>query len=528
MRKYILSIYTVAALCIGSVAVTSCSEPDDINDLVLSRVLSPTGITARLSQDVNIIVNWNEMSGATSYEVEVYADNNDYDQRTPDATYITTLPQITLTSLIGETNYYIRVRALDDEDSSRASKWVEIMRTTNPEQQMNEPKTADIQSTTVALSWKAGIEASTIVCTPTAAGSTAPTVTYTLTSTDLSSGTATVSGLAPETTYKATLKLGQKTRGYATFTTYLDLSDATELSPNDDWVTTIQNAAAGSKFALKAGNYSLPAAKLQINSNIVLAAQSPAAIPTINTCIHVNGGASLGLYMLTLDGTGTDGSQAIEYKTAGTFGDLIINGCEMKNYTKGLIYINVAAIPNTIQIENCIIHDIQCNGGDFIDSRKGGWNNLLISKSTFYNCASSRDIIRADDASASVTATVATSINQCTFYNVGNGDAAFRFFYVRFKNNSNTFTNNVVVNFNNKRGFANSTSTGKPTYSNNYYYNCKNLTILAEGNTDTTVTHFDAEGKVLDKNPFANPDNGDFTITDELFQSYGFGDPRWR
>mgnify|MGYP000078259303 CR=1 FL=1 len=56
MKKYILSICTLAAVCLGSVAVTSCSEPDDINDLVLNRVLSPTGITARISQEVNIIV----------------------------------------------------------------------------------------------------------------------------------------------------------------------------------------------------------------------------------------------------------------------------------------------------------------------------------------------------------------------------------------------------------------------------------------------------------------------------------------
>jgi len=33
---------------------------------------------------------------------------------------------------------------------------------------------------------------------------------------------------------------------------------------------------------------------------------------------------------------------------------------------------------------------------------------------------------------------------------------------------------------------------------------------------------FDTEGNVLENNPFANPDKADFTITDELYQSYGF------
>lgn len=120
-----------------------------------------------------------------------------------------------------------------------------------------------------------------------------------------------------------------------------------------------------------------------------------------------------------------------------------------------------------------------------------------------------------------------TSIDKCTFYNVGNGNANYRFFYLRFPGNTNTFTNNVVANFDNTRGFANSTSVGVPSYSNNYYYNCKNLTSQAEGNTQTNLTCFDTEGNILDKNPFADPDNADFTITDELFQSYGFGDPRW-
>ena len=476
MKKYILSICTLAAICIGCVTVTSCSDPDDLNDLVLDRILSPTNITARISQDVNIIVSWDEMKGASSYEIEAYADTPDYGQRTPDVSDATTLTQTTLTNLIGETAYYIRVRAIDEDNSSRTSKWIEIMRTTNPEQNMNKVKAGDIQSTAVTVTWTPGIQADAIVCTPSAANSSAKTVTYTLTATDISSGSATVTGLEPETSYRATLKLGEKTRGYSTFTTNLDLRDAIQLTPTDDWVTAIQDAAAGSKFALAAGEYTLTSAKLQINNNVTIAAQNSGNLPVINTCIHINNGSSLYLYQVVMDGTGTDGSQAIEYKTAGGFGDLIISGSEIRNYVKGLIYINVAAV---------------------------------------------------DDASSKVSASMITSIDKCTFYNVGNGNANYRFFYLRFPGNTNTFTNNVVANFDNTRGFANSTSVGVPSYSNNYYYNCKNLTSQAEGNTQTNLTCFDTEGNILDKNPFADPDNADFTITDELFQSYGFGDPRW-
>lgn len=527
MKKYIVSICALAAVCIGSFTVTSCSDPDDVNDLVLDRILSPTGITARVSQDVNIIVSWDAMKGASSYDVEAYADSPDYDQRTPDVIQTTTLTESTLTNLIGETDYYIRVRANDENDATRTSKWIEIMRTTNPEQNMNRIKAGDIQSTSVIVTWTPGIQADAIVCTPTAANSPAQTVTYTLTATDLSSGTATITGLEPETSYRATLRLGEKTRGYSTFTTNLDLRGAIELTPTDDWVGAIEGAAAGTKFALAPGQYTLTSAKLQINSSVILAAQNSGNLPVINTCFHLNNGSALSLYQVILDGTGTDGSQTIEYKTDGGFGDLVIDGSEIRNYTKGLIYINVAAVPNTIKISNSLIHDIECSGGDFIDSRKGGWNNLNISSTTIYNSAAKRDILRADDASSAVSASMITTIDRCTFYNVGSGNANYRFFYLRFKGNTNTFTNNVVANFNNTRGFANSTAVGTPTYSNNYYYACKNLISQAEGNSQSGLTCFDTEGKVLENNPFANPDNGDFTITDELYQSYGFGDPRW-
>ena len=516
----------VLGLCLTSTTFTSCSDPEDTQDLVLARVLSPTGITARISNNTDIVVNWNATDGASSYEIEAYADNNDYENSTPAVTATTTSTTYTLTNLIGETDYYVRVRAIDGENEARNSKWVEIMRTTNPEQNMNKVKSADIQGKAVKVTWTPGLQVDKVVCTPSTAGSTAPTVSHELTTDEIAAGSAIVTGLTPETSYKVTLKLGEKTRGFASFTTNIDFSDAIVVSPTDDWVSTIQNAAAGTKIALAPGTYSLTNAKLQIKSNVKIGAQNSGDLPVLNTCIHVNNEASLMLYQVVLDGTGTDGSQAIEYKTSGSFGDLTIKGCEVRNYTKGFIYINTAAVVNEIDIDNTLVHDIECSGGDLIDSRKGGWNNLNITNSTFYNSAAKRDILRADDASSSVNANMETLIDKCTFYNVGNGNANYRFFYIRFKGNSNTFTNNIVANFNNKRGFANSSSVAAPTYSNNYYFNCKNLTELAEGNTET-CTHFDTTGTVLSANPFKDADNGDFTIVDEELQSKMFGDPRW-
>ena len=55
MKKHIFPICTLAtALCLSGAGLTSCSEPDDVQDMVLARVLSPTNVSARVSENVNL------------------------------------------------------------------------------------------------------------------------------------------------------------------------------------------------------------------------------------------------------------------------------------------------------------------------------------------------------------------------------------------------------------------------------------------------------------------------------------------
>ena len=527
MKKYMNYVVAATIALTSGLAMTSCSDPEDIQNLVLDRVLSPTNISARVSENLNIVVTWDEMTGATSYELEGYADSPDYDNRTPDITATTEEATYTFTNLIGETTYYIRVRALDSENTSRNSKWVTVDRTTGAEQNMNKTRSSDISSKSVTLSWTPGLLADAIIIEPTSAASTAQSVTYTLTSTDIENGTATISGLEPETSYKALLKYGDKTRGYATFKTNIDFGDAVVLTPEDDWVAAIQDASAGSKFALAPGNYTLTDAKLKINNSVIIGAQSSADLPVLNTCIQVYGGASLMLYQVVLDGTGTDGSQAVDFKEEGSFGDLTIDGCEVMNYTKGFYYINVAAAISAINIKNCLIHDIVCDGGDLFDCRKGYIAELNFTNNTVYNSALKRDVFRMDDASSALGGAPVYNVDHNTFYNVGSGSANYRIFYIRYANNTITFTNNIVSGFNNKRGFANTSATdANPKLANNYYYETLNLLEKAEGNSEAIIW-FDTEGTNLEETPFTDAENGDFTLNTELLQSYETGDPRW-
>ena len=83
-----------------------------------------------------------------------------------------------------------------------------------------------------------------------------------------------------------------------------------------------------------------------------------------------------------------------------------------------------------------------------------------------------------------------------------------------------------MTDFNNKRGFANQSSTdAEPTLDNNVYFNTQNLISLADGNTEK-VTWFDEKGTVLDPQ-FKDAANGDFTIGNDNVKDMKVGDPRW-
>lgn len=529
MKRYINSIGALAvALCIGGAAFTSCSDPEDVQDLVLARVLSPIGVKSYVTNNTDIVVYWDLGKDASSYEVQAYADSPDYDQREPDKTVTTTGEQVTLTSLIGETDYYIRVRALDDNNSERNSKWVEIKQATNPEQNMNKVKAGDIQSTSVTVTWTPGIEVENAICTP--QDGSEDVVTSAITADEKAAGKKTITGLKPETKYDVRIKLGKKTRGYATITTNLDFTGATVLSPSDDWATAIQNAPAGSKIALAPGKYEMPDAALKISNNVIIGAQDSGNQPILNTRIQLSNAAALTLYQVILDGENTPSSQAITYNESGDYGDLTVKGCEIRNYAKGLIFGSdkIVVTVKSINIDNSIIHDIVCSGGDFIDFRVGGWKSLDLTNSTIYDSAADRDILRANDKNAVLPSlTSSTTVDRCTFYNVGtSASASKRIFYVTTASNSSKFTNNIVVNYKLKNGFANDKATGDVSFSNNFYLNCLNLTSLADGNTNTPKV-FDTTGTVLTESPFKDAGNYDFTITDDRLKSYQFGDPRW-
>ena len=189
----------------------------------------------------------------------------------------------------------------------------------------------------------------------------------------------------------------------------------------------------------------------------------------------------------------------------------------------------MTATIESITLNNCIVGNIECEGGDFFDLRKSYAKTVTFSNSTFYNIAQKRDFIRYDDSSESFTdAAPIITVDHCTINNCLNETDGKRLLYVRFVGNSIKWTNNLVTNT--KAVYTNQSKTSTPAYENNYYFGCSNANIFAASNPDAdpkTYWSGDVNGKNGDDPQYADAANGIFTIGNSNVSKLKVGDPRW-
>lgn len=500
------------------VILTGCSDPDDeVTGINYDRLFTPTSLKINVINRTQVRMEWNKVPNAESYTIEIF-DNPDLNfEGTPVKTItgVTENPYIVL-GLDGETDYSLRIQAVSGTIAS--SKWATGTATTAAEQILESVDEAeDITATSITLHWPAGEVATQIVLTP-------GDITHTVTAGEIAAGEATVTGLTPNTKYKATLMNGTKVRGQVEFTTPVDLGNAIAIYPEDDFAAKLEEADDNSVFAVFPGEYKI--GKLSITKNVSI---KPALLgkdntPVLYTLISLEAGVSFELQGVILDGTeaideGKNADQAIQFNKADvSYGDITIAGCEIRNYLKGLLYFNQKGMAESITINNCIIYDIECNGGDFFDCRKGTGKQINFTNNTVYNSALARDFFRIDNDNSSAFADAPKLlVDRNTFNSVSNGNNR-RMLYIRWAGNEITFTNNILANT--AGYYTNQAATNIVTMSGNNYHSAPNFTASTQSgakNDTGTYTTYDPQ--------FANPASGDFTVgnTNNVF----VGDPRW-
>lgn len=516
MEKKQISYLSLFVFLTAALFNISCTDDraEELTSVDYDRLFSPIGIEAFVINRTDARLNWTVNRDAESYTLELFAE----DSLTFAGTPVRQIDGITgdqlpfyIRDLDGATQYSARIKSVASGESD--SKWSGIYFRTETENIFLPFLDGDIEATKVTLRWIPGRVLTSITLEPGG-------ITHTVTAGEIAAGAATIEGLTGETSYTATLHNGTKTRGTVEFITLVDIGNAIPVHPEDDFIAMLAVASDGDAFALFPGTYGA-ASKFVVNKSIEIKGVYPYNKPILNGYISLEDGAGLLLKDVTLDGTGLiDGNQSVVFNTAAeTYDALTVEGCEIRNYVKGLYYLNVASVVESITYNNCLISYIECNGGDFMDSRAGAIKIITLSNTTVYHSVLARDLIRYDDKSSSFPGiTSKIFVNHNTLYGVANSGK--RLLYVRFKGTEISFTNNIVAET--TAIFSNQTSTTVPLFGNNNYFNAPGL--FTGGSTSSLI--FDDSASKEDPG-FANPASGNFTVTNELLKAKGTGDPRW-
>lgn len=528
------SIIYSCMIGLGMLSVASCSDPmDEITEIIYDREFSPIGLEVNNVKETSALLKWKSSASVSDYSVEVYADDSLTFASSPSLKKDITDSELQLVGLTYDTRYSVKVIANDKSNSSRNSKASTLFFRTSAQQIFNVIEEDNIADRSVVVSWAEGETDVTELRAFDQSG--ALVTTHVITDAEKKSSTAKVEGLNPETRY--TLKLYYivkgvlKERGSKAFTTIADLDGATLVRPSDDLADFISNAKDGDVFALTGGTFvvkaessSATAGVLSVSKDITIKGIYPTRIPTINGRFEINDGASLTINQINMDGTGTTGDQCFNFK--GTkVGGVSVDNSEIKNYRKGVYYVNVVAKVPYIKLNNCLIHDITCEGGDMFDCRSGCIDDLSITNSTIYNSCAERDFVRFDDATdAFAGATPKITIDHCTI-NAAANKSGKRLLYVRFVGTTINWTNNIVTNT--TAVWSNQSKTSVPTFGNNNVYSgCAKLNVL--DGIDGGKSNLFVDEKAIELDPqYTDAANGDFKIKNESVSKLKAGDPRW-
>lgn len=520
MKKHILPVACMAALLMAGSVISSCSDIDPVHSLELSRVLSPTNLSVRIRNSVNLELSWDAMDKATSYTVEVYQGE------TAEGTPVFTQEGINADTytvkagLLGETVYYVQVKAVGEGIAD--SKWTGMKVTTDAEQIFKAVDAAEITHHSAVIRWIDGMMTNAdagnkVTVTPVSNASAA--LEYTVTNEDVTNGYVTIDGLTQDTEYQAVMKRGSVTRGTVNFKTRIDTGDMIPIDEGDNLAEELAKAKEGDAFVLLGSSYTLTE-DFELTKSISLTSIDPTNKPTISggRFIFNSEVASFSMSNIIFDVENNYGN-FLEAK-GGKLGSLTLEGCEIKNTKNNMIYGNADGKFETITVNNCIISKIGDGGDGVIDVRKGALTSVTITNSTITNVQ--RTFIR-------IGVPTAFTMKNCTLYKVSTLDHKDnRGLFSLEKGNTLNVENCLFYGIglkspqNGNSGVWGRSDKMKATtkYANNYYFDCPNLwNNLHKENYSSVATECDPQ--------FTDAANGDFTVKSQDLKDNQVGDPRW-
>lgn len=534
MNKFKKYTYLLGLAC--AVLTTACEDQsEEVTTLEHDHLFAPFGLEAKVNNTIDVRLSWTINSEASFYDIEIFANDSLTFQGTPVRTYTNLTAEdmpYDVTGLEGDTKY--SARFMCKGDNIKDSKWNGIYFKTEPEKLLKEVDEDDLTASSATLYFELNRTFTEVILTP----EEGETVKQAISSQDLQSGKVIVNGLSGNTTYTAKLLNGEKNCGIRTLTTLIDPATAIVVSPDGKSLQDAVTEANENKnlILIQAGTYDI--GEVEVNKEIQIIGERFKNKPVLVGKFNMIEGSGIVMRNIIMDGNGAAVKRMFSYEDGTTAKEFKIEASEIRGYKEGIFAINNPSKPITVDaitINNCLIYDIACDGGDFLDSRSGTIKKLTITNNTFYNCSQvkAREFIRIDgteDKKPWNPEVTEYSIKLENNTIVGAVKTFKRLMYVRYPGAKVTMKSNLIMNFSGYLNDQKYIETENITVSNNRYYKAEKAGIINYKINDVATNVFTDPNCVKEKfvDPaFKDEANGDFTITNEDLIIDKVGDPRW-
>lgn len=415
MKRYFKNIAYLLATT--SLLFASCEDIDPLVEGLgnTARMFSPTDVEVRVVNNVNARVYWTDVKGAQSYNVAFFTDSLAQNLTAIDlesenfvkiaydvapTTSVTPYIAYSLPQAVGLTAY---VQAVSSIEGTADSKWTPVYFKTSEENIFTE---SVAKGQEVTLTWPADSEATSIKATNVKTNEVVAT--HSLTTDELSAGSATITGLEFETEYEFSILNGKVVRGTVNVTT---LPNGIPAGVDDNLAEIIAAANAGETILLADGLNTATSGKVLVDKQITIRAAAGAS-PILDCSFELNDGASL--FITDVDFVLTHTNRFMEVKTnsakAQEYGEFKVANSRISNLSNA--FFDNSSSSQAYTMTNLIIDNVVVEGNQtthpFIDiDSKGVIAGIQILNSTFTKCGGSgKQFVYLNGGGASATLTV--------------------------------------------------------------------------------------------------------------------------
>ncbi len=445
----------LASMLVGAGVMTSCTDKMDNwgTDSSYDRTFAITSLD--ITPEATTALVEYKGAGASSFQIQYSTDldalRSSEEPGAQNTTMVETTSKtsFTLTNLITETDYYLRIRAI--ASGKKPSRWMYYRKdetknyfTTLGEQIMNNVTSADITESTIRASWTPGAEVTHLLVHEAGDEANANDKQINLDDASKAAGECLVTDLKASTAYEITLWNGQSKRGKITAATsapmpaadYKRVLTAEETLISGDILNAIAEQAANDGKTAYGVTLGIPAGATVNLHSTGSEGDANLKIPegmSITFFGMAGGDAPTIKFQKNIDMEGTHGYIAFEnvvivddgakyfinqskacnvgefrvkdskisgfatafFRLQGTdvkvISKLVLDNSIFHDMCSGYSFIHVDAgsgkgVVNNIDIDNCTLYNIATGGKMFIYSKNTNMESITVSNTTFYNC----------------------------------------------------------------------------------------------------------------------------------------------